>query len=331
MLMIKTVLLIFFLFIVSFFSGRTLMLFSGLKTKDRTDFFSSFTAGSLIVICVSFASHIVALMGGSLLAREKKLAGIMMIVLVTLLYLGFIVLTIANSGASKVKKEKEKPGPGAYVFCTAAVVLSIITFVIVAFGTMLNSVGDSTLETVVDFIGKGTMYSVDPLTGSPYPEGLSMRVKILCLPGLYAVLSDAFATSPKILVHHIMPGFWFLAGLFGVVSLAKVLFREGENSLFKRSAFVFFALVLVYASDLTAYAQGFGVLSQMWTGNAIRVWVLIPFMLRLLFDKKYFYALLPVLCEAFICRTQYGVGFCAFIYAGFVILALAGRRFKRNV
>ena len=329
--MIKTVLLIFFLIIVSFFSGRTLMLLAGVKKKSRTDFFSSFTAGSLVILCVCFLSHVMAVAGGSLLAREKKLDGIIMIALMTLGYLGFIVLTLINSKEKKEKKEKEKQSTEAVVFCVAAVLLSVITFIIVVSGSRLNTVGDETLETVVNFLGKGTMYTADPLTGLPYTEGLSGRVKILCLPGMYAVMSDAFATAPGLLVHHIMPGFWFMAGLFGMVSLSGVLFSDDEDRLFKRSAFVLFALVFVYASDLTAYAQGFGILSQMWTGNAIRVWVLIPFMMRLLFDKKYILAFLPVFCEAFICRTQYGIGFCAFIYAGFIIVSYILRRLKRNV
>ena len=329
--MIKTVLLIFFLIMVSFFSGRTLMLLSGIRKRSRTDFFSSFTAGSLIIICAAFAAHFMALMGGAALSREKKLAGILMIALVTLMYLGFVVITLINSGREKEKKVKENSDAYGKAFCAAAVILSVITFVIVAAGTRLNTVGDETLETVVTFIKNGVMYTHDPLTGMPYREGLSMKTKILCLPGLYAVMSEAFSADPSLVVHHILPGFWFLAGLSGVIALSGVLFSEGENRLFKRSAFVLFALLFVYASDLTAYAQGFGILSQMWTGNAIRIWVLIPFMLRLLFDKKYLIALIPVICEVFICRTQYGVGFCAFIYAGFVIVTLIGRRFKRNV
>ena len=92
--MAKTVLLVFFLIIVAFFSGRTLMLFSALFTKKRADVFSSFCAGSLVILCVSFVSHFLTITRSGLISDEKRLAGIIMVVLMTLSYFAFVVLTV---------------------------------------------------------------------------------------------------------------------------------------------------------------------------------------------------------------------------------------------
>ena len=190
------------------------------------------------------------------------------------------------------------------------------------------SLWDETLETVRVFQKGSVMYTIDPLTGSAYSEGLPMRYKVLSLPGLYAVMAEAFGTAPEIIVRNIMPAFWFIAGLCGIFALSKSLYAGAEEENLKRSVFMLAAILILFATDLSSYAQGFAVLSQMWTGGAIRIWVLIPFMLYLLFERKYITALLPVLCEALICRTQYGIGFCACIYAMFVISMFAVRRFK---
>lgn len=353
--MAKTVLLILFLIIIAFFSGRTLMLASGLVSGKKADFFSSFSTGALVIICISFAAHLLTVTGSSLLEDEKRLLGTIMVVFMTVSYFAFVVLTVLT-GKKKIDKEskekaeekmsadiaagidistdKEKSKDKkdislpAKVFFVIATVLSIACFVTIVSGSRINSIGDETFETVRCFLDKGEMYTTDPLTGMPYKEGLPGKYKILCLPGMYAVMCAAFGTSPELLIHDIMPDFWFVSGLFAMIALSGALFKGSENELLKRSVFMTAVVLFVYAADLSFYAQGFSVLSQMWTGGAIRVWLLVPVLLFLLIEKRYICALLPVLCEACICRTAYGIGFLACIYAGWVIITLFARRSK---
>ncbi len=327
--MAKTVLLILFLIIVTFFSGRTLMLFSALFTKKKADVFTSFCAGSLVILCVSFVSHLLTITRSGLIADEKRLAGIIMVVLMTASYFAFVVLTVVMGKAKDSVKVKRKPaGKTAVLIAGLAVIAVLIALFTVAFGLRVNSTGDETLETVWVFVKGNVMYSIDPLTGSPYAEGVPMRYKILCLTGLYSVMSAAFGTSPEVIAHNIMPAFWFISGLCAMFALSGSLYKGKEKEIFKRSVFMISVILFTYAADLSSYAQGFSVLSQMWTGTAVRIWVLIPFLLYLLFERKYITALLPVLCEAFICRTQYGIGFCACTYVLFVLCMFAVRRFK---
>ncbi len=327
--MAKTVLLVLFLIIVSFFSGRTLMLFSALFSRKRADIFSSFCAGSLIILCISFVSHLLTVMRSGLIADEKKLSGIIMIAVMTAGYFAFVILTVVMGKAkADKKKEKENPGTAAKVFASLAVLSVIAGFVIVALGLRFNSAGDETLETVRTFLGGNVMYTVDPLTGRAFSEGVPSRYKILCLPGLYAVMCEAFGTSPELLIHNIMPAFWFVSGLCALYSLSGSLYKGTDNEILGRSVFMLSSILILFAADLSSYAQGFAVLSQMYSGTAIRIWVLIPFMLYLLFERKYITALFPVLCEALICRTQYGIGFCACIYVLWIICMQAGRRFR---
>ena len=252
-----------------------------------------------------------------------------MVVLMTVSYFAFVVLTVVM-GKAKEEKKKEKVSYGFYdkLFATLAMAACLIGFIVVAFGLRVNSVGDETLETVMVFRKGSVMYTIDPLTGSAYTEGLPMRYKILSLPGLYAVMAEAFGTAPEVIVRNIMPAFWFVCGLCGLFTLSKSLYAGTDNAVLKRSVFMLSAIVILFAADLSSYAQGFAVLSQMWTGNAIRIWVLIPFMIYLLFERKFVMAILPVLCEALICRTQYGIGFCACIYAVYIVSMFAVRRVK---
>ena len=325
--MVKTIILILFLIIVSAFSGRTLMLLSGVFSKKDTDLFSSFSAGTLLVIVISFISHLVTVMGDGLVSTEKRYSGILMVAAMSVGYFAFVILTVIKGKKEKAKKEeKAKIKASTVVFCLISVVLSLACFITVVNAVRVNSVGDETLETVATFLTGQKMYTVDPLTGSGYAEGLPSRYKILCLPGFYSVLCEAFGTAPSVLVHLIMPGFWFVSGLFAMIALSKALFKGSKDRLLKCSVFVSAAILFIFAADLSPYAQGFMILSAMWTGAAVRVWVLIPFMLYCLFDRRYVTALLPVICEAFICRTQYGIGFCACIYAGYILMMLILKR-----
>ena len=324
--MVKTIILIMFLVIVSAFSGRTLMLLSGIFSKKDTDLFSSFSAGSLLVIVISFVSHFLTVMGDGLISTEKRYSGILMVAAMTVGYFAFVILTVIKGKKEKEKKEKEKVKGISVAFCLIAVLLSAACFVTVVQAGRVNSVGDETHETVVTFLKGEPMYSIDPLTGSAYAEGLPSRYKILCLNGFYSVLCEAFGTAPATLLHSVMPGFWFAAGLFALIAFSGALFRGSKDALLKRSVLVSAAILFIFAADLSSYAQGFAVLSAMWTGAAIRIWVLIPFLLYCLFDRRYVLALLPVICEAFICRTQFGIGFCACIYVGFLLFMLILKR-----
>ncbi|MBO4610273.1 MAG: hypothetical protein J5696_10445 [Lachnospiraceae bacterium] len=324
--MVKTIILIMFLAIVSAFSGRTLMLLSGIFSKKDTDLFSTFSAGSLLVIVISFVSHFLTLAGDGLISTEKRYSGILMVVAMTVGYFAFVILTVIKGKKEKEKKEKEKVKGAAVLFCLAAVVLSVACFITVVQGGRINSTGDETFETVVTFLKGEPMYTIDPITGSAYTEGLPSRYKILCLSGFYSVLCEAFGTAPDLLLHSIMPGFWFVSGLCAMTALSGALFKGLKDALLKRSVLVSSAILFIFAADLSSYAQGFAVLSAMWTGGAIRGWVLIPFLLYCLFDGRYLIALLPVICEAFICRTQYGIGFCACVYVGFILFMFILKR-----
>ncbi len=352
--MIGTVLLVPFLILISYFCGRAMLLIFGVFSGKKKEFFSSVSTGCLMLLFISFVSHFLTVTGSSLLSTEKKIFGILAVSVMTVLYFTFVIMTFvktvrsANPVDGKTdylnpvggKANDAEPGEGktkdlSTVFAVMiAVFLSISCMVLTASGARLCSEGDETLETVVSFLDNGVMFSVDPIKGMPYIEGLPLRHKILCLPGLYSVLSGAFGISPEILVHHIMPAFWFFAGLCSICSLSAAFFKDDKdvpekNKLFKRSVFVIFSLVFIFGANLSPYAQGFGIISAMWTGYAVRNWVLAPLMLSFLFRKKYIPALMPVICEVFICRTQYGIGFLACIYVIFIFAKLFAERRRK--
>ena len=345
--MIRTVLLVPFLILVSYFCGRAMLLISGVFSAKKREFFSSVSTGSMVLLGISFVSNFLTVTGSSLLSREKKLFGILTAAILTVLYFTFMILTVfktikAATGAddkcgdkpAEKKPDSKKSDTAGILACLFAVLLSALCLTIVASGKYICSEGDETLETVRSFLDNEVMFSSDPIKGTPYAEGLPLRHKILCLPGLYSVISDACKVSPVIIVRHIMPAFWFFAGLCSICSLSAAFFKDDKdypdkNKLYKRSLFVIFSLLFIFGANLSPYAQGFGIISAMWTGYAIRIWVLAPLMLSFLFRKKYIPALLPVLCEAFICRTQYGIGFLACIYVIFIFAKLFAERRRK--
>ena len=168
-----------------------------------------------------------------------------------------------------------------------ALVLSQILFV--ASGTWVYLKVDMTVETVGSFLETNAVYSVNPMTGGAYQGGIPMRLKVLCLPTLYGVLSRITGIRPEYLVWQIIPAF---------------------------------TLLFAYA----AYSSG--ILYAGWRGVTLRNMILIPYALSLCLRKKYFLALACLAAEACIVWTLYGLGASLIVVAGVTLTNLLCRRFE---
>ena len=204
-----------------------------------------------------------------------------------------------------------------------ALVLSQILFA--ASGTWVYLKGDMTVETVGSFLETNAVYSVNPMTGSAYQGGIPMRLKVLCLPTLYGVLSRITGIRPEYLVWQIIPVFTLLFAYAAYSSLARSLFPEERE---KRLLFLVLVAILIWIGSYRYGMDGFGILYAGWRGVTLRNMILIPYALSLCLRKKYFLALACLAAEACIVWTLYGLGACLIVVAGVTLTNLLCRRFE---
>lgn len=186
---------------------------------------------------------------------------------------------------------------------------------------------DMTLETVRSFLQTNGIYTVNPLTGDAYTAGIPLRIRILCLPGMYGFLCSLTGLDPEFAVCRLVPAVVLVLGYWMYGLLAGVLFPEDRTA---RAAMLFAAAFLYQCGDYLPVMDGFLALHCGFTGTAIRNCVLFPFALYLCLQKKWAAALLCICAEACIVWTLYGLGVCAFVTAGlwivFRLSAVTGSR-----
>ena len=163
---------------------------------------------------------------------------------------------------------------------------------------------DETLETVTTLLKSERLYEVNPLTGKPYAAGMPSRLKILCLPTIYASLSQITKASPELVTWHLIPVLTLLCSYLAYASLAKALFEEKTH----RLLFLAVVALLVFVGDAGYGLEGFGLLHAGFQGTTIRSAVLLPWTFGLRIRGKWKLLPLVILAEACIVWTLYGLG-----------------------
>lgn len=225
-----------------------------------------------------------------------------------------------------------------------AVVVSQLIFVCV--GSAAYRQGDMTVETVGSFLAADGIYRVNPMTGSPYVEGIPSRLKILCLPTLYGSLCKITGLSPRTVVWKIAPILTLLGCYAAFAALGICLFpgkrvlpangipeetlseemssgsgRERWDGK-KLGCFMLAVSLLLWAGTYQYGVDGFDLLYCGYRGDVIRNMVLAPWLFSLCLRKKWFCAFLCVLAEACMVWTLYGMGVCLFIAVGMSVAQL---------
>lgn len=224
--------------------------------------------------------------------------------------------TTAKADKTKLSR-KEK----LLLLLFGVLVLSQLLFV--ATGTWVYLRGDMTVETVGSFLETDAAYDVNPITGAAYQGGIPMRLKVLCLPTLYGVLSRLTGIQPEYLVWQIIPVFMLLFAYAAYGSLAGSLFPEERE---KKLLFLVIVAILIWIGSYRYGMDGFGLLYSGWRGVTLRNMILIPYALSLCLRKRYFSALACVAAEVCIVWTLYGLGACLAVAAGVTLTNLLCRR-----
>lgn len=178
--------------------------------------------------------------------------------------------------------------------------------------------GDMTVETVESFLRTGSIYGENPLTGGPVGEGMPARLKVLCLPTLYASICTLLHVTPQFLVWKAVPVVVLLGSYGAYACLARGLFPDDRR---KRLLFLACTSLLFWVGSHAPGMDGFGLLTAGWRGETLRGAILVPYAVSLCLRRKYFHAILCCIAETCILWTSVGLGACAVVVAGLFLSA----------
>lgn len=195
-------------------------------------------------------------------------------------------------------------------------------------GQKIYPAGDMTTETVNSILATDSVYQVNPLTGQAYTLGMPLRLKILCLPTLYAFLCDLFGLSADLVVWTIVPAFILLGSYVAFYTVAGALFPGDRR---KRGIFMIFVALVLWVGDYMYGMDGFGVQYAGFRGVTIRMAILLPYTFGLILRKKWRLVPLCILAEACIVWTLYGMGWCLFVAAAMLFLGMLNEKRKRLI
>lgn len=213
-----------------------------------------------------------------------------------------------KKGQAALKKEE------ALALICLGILAAVAVYRVLA-GAFVYMDEDLTLETVTTFLKTDRIYEVNPLTGSLYREGLPSRLQILCLPTFYSVLCRLSGVSAQLVVWKLVPLLSLAGACLAYSCLAKSLF---PNNRLHRELFLAFVLLLFLVGDGMYGMEGFDLFYAGFQGVSVRGAVLLPYLLSLCIRKKWRLTPGPVLAEACIVWTFYGLG------AGAAILGIFG-------
>lgn len=230
--------------------------------------------------------------------------------------------TATKKGDPIAEKETDWTKRFAYVVAAALFAFQLLT---ILSGNAVYRQGDMTVETVTSFLETDAVYSVNPLTGQAYTEGLPVRIKILCLPMLYGSICLMTGLSPQFVVWRLVPALTLSSSYLAFWLLGGALFpRDGR----KRAFFLAGYALILWAGSYMYGMDGFGALFCGFRGVTIRNQVLLPWLFSLLLRKKRLSAALCIAAEACIVWTLYGLGVCAAVTVGMAAADFAVRLFK---
>lgn len=317
--------------------GALRLLYGSQSTQDMS-LADDVLTGGMIIIGLAEAAHLAGCVLGRSFSGCVKLFG---------LGLAFLLAAAAALLFVGKKKQKETPamrrraekdrirrsfvpedaGVSQYVYLLFGI-LAVVQLVLVVLARDVYLDGDMTRETVSSFLATDAIYQVNPMTGQPYTVGMPFRLKILCLPTLYGILCRGFGLSVDTVVLSIVPAFVLLGSYLAYSTVAKRLFPENKTG---RAVFMLAVALLYSFGDYMQAMDGFGVLHSGFRGTAIRAAVLLPYTFGLMLRKKYKLVVLCILAEACIVWTLYGMGACAAVTAGMLVVRFALEWYaKRN-
>lgn len=295
-----------------------LRLLYGSQNRQIRNKADNLLVGWMIVIGLAEAAHLGAIVLGRSFSDCKK---VFVCMLVILILASALVLGIGGREKrwDKPKSAKEDGGRIRAVQITLllfGIVVLLQSVTLIANGQRYIT-GDMTVDTVNTIRCTDSLYQINPMTGRAYELGMPFRLKILCLPTLYAILCDIFGLSAMEVVWTVVPVMTLLVGYVSYDSLSRVLFPKEKE---KRILFLLFVALLLQVGNYLYGMDGFGIQYAGYRGVTIRAMILIPYALSVILRKQWKLAILCILAEACMVWTLYGMGVCFFLTVAIAIL-----------
>lgn len=293
----------------------------GRRPADTLHPVSAYIMGWLLCVCMAGAANAVTVIGGqSLLWCTKLFVGLLLgmegISAIILGILGAVQGRERHEAFQKASEHRKVSGTvrGLQVVFMMLVLIQIVS--ILRKGYVFLS-GDMTLETVQSFLDTNALYEMNPLTGQMYEAGVPLRIRILCLPTLYAMLCTLFDVSAQTVVWTVMPVYHLLCAYLVYYLLGSRLFPDKRV---QRVTFLILA-ALVLAQGTYAYgADGLGLMYRGFRGESVRSVILLPYVIWALLERKWFCIIPAVMAEACIVWTLYGMGVSVMVAAIFALV-----------
>ena len=228
-----------------------------------------------------------------------------------------VVTSDGDGEGMTVKKLRAKLSTREVLLLAGVGIVFLSQLLSILFRSAIYLGHDQTLETVITFLKEDRLYGSNPLTGMPYTQGMPLRLKILCLPTLYAVICQATGADPEFLVWHLVPAATLILAFLAYRSLGRAVFPEKRER-----AYLFWlcAVILFWVGDAVYGLEGFGLLRGGFQGTTIRSAVFLPYLFGAILRKKWLLAALCVFAEACVVWTLYGAGMGLMTCAAFIVI-----------
>lgn len=293
----------------------TMILYGNKSDKGEHSVADHLLTGWIMVIGLAEAAHVGAIFlgrsfSGCINLLKLAVCGLAAVCVVILLFLRKRLVCFWKQKWENIKEMKMAPSEKVLMGVFVLLVLSQAARILI--GLSVYRGGDMTLETIQAFLQTDAIYSVNPLTGMPYVQGIPLRLQILCLPTLYGFFGNLFGCAPEVIVWKLIPIVMLVLAYLAYGILGKVLFPKERT---KRLWFMTVVALLFWVSDSMFGLEGFGLLHCGYRGVTIRGAVLLPYVVGLVLRKRWVGVVLCILAEACIVWTLYGLGVCFMVAA----------------
>lgn len=186
---------------------------------------------------------------------------------------------------------------------------------------------DITGEIVQTMLASDGIYTVNPMTGMSYKEGMPFRLQILALPTFYAAICRWTGIPVHLLVYSIIPSVTLLLSYCVYSRWAAYLFlQEGK----KQAMFMLFTVMVYQFGCYAAAMDSFLLFFKGYGGAAYRAGVILPYALLCCLQGKWKSVVLCLLAEACVVWTLYGFGYTVLIVIVVLGMKLAVSLFERR-
>lgn len=304
-----------------------LRLLYGKRWREERIRSDSVLIGWMIIIGLAEAAHLGAVVLGRPFSDSVKLflAGATVLTVAAAAVLLMNRVEAKEAGRLRVKRMMTKSSLGAQeqIIFAVFVFLALLQVLLVMSGGNVYPTGDMTVETVNTMLTTDTIYQINPVTGQAYVQGMPMRLKILCLPTLYAIFCDLLHVDAAQLVWTAVPVLTLLGCYLAYSTVAKALFAEDGR---RRGIFLILVVLILGVGNYMYGMDGFAVQYAGFRGVSIRMAILLPYTFGLILRRKWCLVPFCILTEACIVWTFYGMGACFFVSAWMLLLSVLLKR-----